>query len=261
MSDERIVDLGPGMFGVISVPPGNARASAVVLFNAGIMHRTGPFRVSVRLARALAARGYTTLRFDLPGVGDSLKHADRPLLQITREVLDRLQVRTGCTRFIVGGICSGADIGWRLAVDDSRVAGIIMLDGLARRRWWFRIGRLKRMLARPPSAWLATLRRRLAPGRPAAGPAADLRDWPAPGQERSQLRQLITRGVRLFMAYTGGASYFIDPRQFRETYGPLANASAVDFNYWPDSDHMFYAESDRALLITKVGEWMANNFE
>ena len=43
----------------------------VVLLNAGIIHRIGPNRLYVQLARRLASRGHAVLRFDLAGIGDS----------------------------------------------------------------------------------------------------------------------------------------------------------------------------------------------
>jgi hypothetical protein len=41
------------------------------MFNMGANHRIGPRRINVKLARVLAARGVSSLRFDLGGVGDS----------------------------------------------------------------------------------------------------------------------------------------------------------------------------------------------
>ena len=49
---------------------------SVTLLNAGVIHRVGPHRLHVRLARALAAAGFPALRLDLSGIGDS-----RPLAE------------------------------------------------------------------------------------------------------------------------------------------------------------------------------------
>ena len=45
----------------------------VIILNAGLVNRTGPFRMSVELARLLAENGCNVLRFDLSGIGDSEK--------------------------------------------------------------------------------------------------------------------------------------------------------------------------------------------
>src|SRR3954471_20641299 len=44
---------------------------AVILLNAGVIHRVGPHRMSVILARRFAAAGFQALRYDLGGLGDS----------------------------------------------------------------------------------------------------------------------------------------------------------------------------------------------
>jgi len=256
---DEIVDLGDGMFGLLSRPPaGRAKTTCVVLFNAGIMHRSGPFRLHVRMARRLASLGYPVLRFDLPGVGDSLRRADRPLMQIVRHVLDRAQAETGCARFATGGICSAADMGWHLALDDKRIAGVLMMDGLARKGRAFLLGRLMRATRKSPRAWLDLIRRKLA--RRKAAPAVDtpenLRDWPAPGVEKDQLRELLDRGIEFFIFFSGGTSYFLHPGQLAETYGPAVRNEAVRFRHWPQCDHMIYADSDREHLIGEVADWM-----
>ena len=48
------------------------RAARIVIFNAGAVHRVGPNRMTVTLARRLAAMGLPSLRFDLEGLGDSV---------------------------------------------------------------------------------------------------------------------------------------------------------------------------------------------
>jgi hypothetical protein len=117
MSDS-ILDLGHGRFGVLQTAR-TPRAVMLVLLNAGAVHRQGPFRLYVHLARRLAALGFSSLRFDQPGIGDSLQAAERPLREIVGEVLDQLQAQTGCERFVIGGICSAADAGWQQALSRS----------------------------------------------------------------------------------------------------------------------------------------------
>ena len=51
------------------------------------------------------------------------------------EAMDYLAERRGIERFILGGLCSGADAAYFTAVEDSRVVGIFQLDGFAYRTW------------------------------------------------------------------------------------------------------------------------------
>ena len=222
------------------------------------MHRCGPSRLHVRLARRLAELGYATLRFDVPGVGDSLRRADKPQNEVMLEMLDALQARTGYRRFVIGGICAGADTSWQLAIADARIVGLFLLDGLMRRGRWFLLGRLQRATHKSPSAWLAALRGRLSPkpDQPILVTPEDLREWPPRGSEREQYRALLDRGVEVFQLFTGGTSYFLHPRQLEETFGDAVHAPAVRFRHWPECDHLFYAESDRERLIAEIAGWL-----
>ncbi|GAA0717891.1 hypothetical protein [Dokdonella soli] len=260
---EEILDLGDGLFGILNLPPiTQRRRTALVLFDAGFIHRVGPFRLHARLARAVAAEGYPVLRFDHPGVGDALALATLPAVRAAARIFDRIRARTDCERFVVGGICSAADQGWQVALNEHRAGGILMLDGLARKGPWHVIGRLKRLAREPFPRWLAALRRhlRLRPPPQAGVTAEDVRDWPAPGVERSQLASLVARDVEIFALYTGGAAHFVHPRQFRATYGAAAASTRVQFAYWEHCDHMFYAEPDRQRLIAAVVDWMQARF-
>ena len=89
---------------------------AVVIFNAGAVHRVGPNRVGVTLARELAAAGFACLRFDLEGIGDSVLRAagreNHPYpataLDDARAAFDFLRGEFGYARFVSVGLCSGA---------------------------------------------------------------------------------------------------------------------------------------------------------
>jgi len=73
--EERMVRFGADhrLFGVLTRTSTSADRPVVVIFNAGAVHRVGPNRVSVTLARELAAAGLAVLRFDLEGIGDSVR--------------------------------------------------------------------------------------------------------------------------------------------------------------------------------------------
>lgn len=259
--NESILALGSGRFGVLHEAVG-AGDVLFVLLNAGAVHRQGPFRLYVNLSRRLARYGIGSFRFDQPGIGDSVLAAERPLGSLLVEVLDQLQARTGCTRFVVGGICSAADAGWQLALRDPRVQGLLLLDPVAYGSHWFKRGRLLR--SRTPGALWRALRRRLGRRRAAASTQAveaDYRDWPRPEEAPLQLGALCQRGVEVLALYTGGiAHYFLHPRQFAATFGPAAHDRHVRFDYWPEVDHLFYRPADRERLIEHVCGWARARF-
>ncbi|MGZ3416685.1 MAG: serine aminopeptidase domain-containing protein, partial [Polyangiales bacterium] len=89
--------------------------------------------MGVTLARSFAAQGFVALRYDLGGLGDSkaargdLSFQERAVAD-TRAAMDWLE-RTGLARrFVVFGLCSGADNGLATALADPRVCGVAMLD-------------------------------------------------------------------------------------------------------------------------------------
>jgi hypothetical protein len=261
MSLDRIVAIDSGQFGVLSLPPGQQNDGVcLLLLNAGFIHRSGPFRLHTRLARQLAAGGLASFRFDAPGVGDAIERSDKPLVKTLQASMDILQSEHGFSRFVVGGLCSAADLGWQVAVADTRVVGVLSIDGLVRRGYWYRVARMRRALRKSPADWFRALHRRARP-RPAMNMTdADLRDWPAAGVEREQFAALVRRGVALFHLFTGGASYFLHRRQFRETYGATVVSDQVEFHHWPDCDHTFFAESDRSKLIETIVNWMTRRY-
>src|SRR3546814_16490855 len=113
--------------------------------------------------------------------------------------LDTLEREAGARCFVIGGICSAADMAWHIAQDDPRIAGVWLLDGFAHRGRWFRLARVRKALRRPPWQWprLAwRLLRGLRPEEPTrAADIAVLRDWPEPKAFRRQSASLLSRGV------------------------------------------------------------------
>src|SRR5690606_3214765 len=119
---ERAIALGveANLIGILSEPEGALPASAsptrtprpvVIFLNAGVLHRVGPHRLHVNLARRLAARGLSSLRLDLSGIGDSrsvpgsLAFRDSAVAD-ARAAMDQLGAELGAQRFILFGLCS-----------------------------------------------------------------------------------------------------------------------------------------------------------
>lgn len=244
--------------GFLDWPEGAGRDCGLLWLNAGSIRMAGPFRLHVEASRALAADGWPSARIDLPGVGDHLASAQRAPEAVASSVLDALEQRTGCGRWVVGGICSAADFAWRWAGQEPRIAGLVLFDPLARRAApGFRWGQLQLLLARGPAGIAEALAKRLRPASATAFGNEQLRDWPAPGEEAGQLAALVARGTEVFALYTGGAaSYFTHPRQFHAGYGPASRHAAVRFRHWRDCDHLFMPPAQRERLIGELRDWL-----
>ncbi|MEZ4297437.1 MAG: hypothetical protein R3B70_20915 [Polyangiaceae bacterium] len=124
-------------FGVLSRPaaaPGDK--PAIVLMNAGSIHHIGPNRAFVRMARRWADLGYPVLRMDLSGIGESPVHTGcienvpypRDAVADAQAAMTALEKHGVARRFILTGLCSGADIAFRAAVIDKRVAAAWMIN-------------------------------------------------------------------------------------------------------------------------------------
>ncbi len=130
------------LFGIVSSPApfsaGQQSRKAVLLLNAGAVHRIGPNRVYVALARHLARYGYTVLRMDIAGIGDSPPRPDTPenvvysrhALEDVALALDYLRVHCDVTEVYVAGLCSGAYNAFKAAVANLPVAGAILINPL-----------------------------------------------------------------------------------------------------------------------------------
>ena len=135
--EERFV-FGDGLAGVLCLPtaPATPRRTAIWL-NSGRNHHIGWARQTVDLSRRLARSGVAVLRMDLAGIGDSPAHAHTPPTALYHDVgkadvvaaIEEM-ARRGLGRPWVIGACSGAYQAFHTAVDDPRIAGIVLINQL-----------------------------------------------------------------------------------------------------------------------------------
>ena len=138
---ERAVVFGKRspLFGILSSPPAEFQRTdlpGIIILNAGTVHRIGAHRLSVTLARRWAALGFHVLRMDLSGIGDSpaadgtQENQSYPPggRQDVRAAMDFLAERVKLKKFVVTGVCSGADVAFHGAFDEPRTAGVMLLN-------------------------------------------------------------------------------------------------------------------------------------
>lgn len=277
---ERPLVLGAeaNLVGIIASPTAAATSAkppppVVIFLNAGVIHRVGPHRLHVKLARRLADRGITSLRLDLSGIGDSrsvpgsLSFRESSVAD-TRVAMDRLAADLGATRFVIVGLCSGADNALATAEVDPRVVGLVVLDPPAYvtpRAQARRIGRRMRSLggARATLAWgAAALARRVRQKVTAAAAAVEDdaeytggREAPPPAVFRAQLTRLLDRGVRILAIYSGAlGTRYNHADQLFELFPELRGR--IDRAYFPDANHMFTELDAQAALMRTVLDWV-----
>jgi pimeloyl-ACP methyl ester carboxylesterase len=139
--DEQPIFFGENgaLFGILGRPsPSRVRAHrpAILLLNAGTVHRIGPHRMYVELARRWTELGFFVFRVDLSGIGDSPAAEGSPenlcypksAAKDVGAAMSALEDALGVSRFILVGLCSGADIAFQSALADPRVAATMMLN-------------------------------------------------------------------------------------------------------------------------------------
>ena len=255
------------------VPPS---APACIILNAGVLHRVGPHRLHVALARRIAAGGLASLRVDLGGIGDSVASSDaasfrESAVADTRVAMTALTAALGAQRFILFGVCSGADNSLATALVDDRVTAIVLVDPhtYPTRRSQLRYLRARvaeRGGARDAARWgLAVAVRRLRQltdrlGRPADSESSSGgRERPPIEIFRSQLTALVDRGVRVLAIYSGihGAGYN-DRDQLFELFPELRGR--IDHMYFAGANHTFTELGVQAELIDAVTAWITKRF-
>lgn len=273
--NEHVCQFGPGraLTGIVSLPPGQDRPSGpvVVFLSAGLLHRVGPFRLYIAMARDLAAAGISSLRFDLSGIGDSGPSAlaasiEARTLADVRAAFDYLGAQHGSDQFVVGGLCSGADDAFRTALADERVVGSFQLDGMGYRTPKFYRGlALKHYLPRLASAekW-KQIASRLAGGRALHGADEygahdeDLhRSMPSLDEAREGLRAMEARGQRTLLVYSGGgaSSYYNYAGQLFDSIPEARQYTGVDEVYLPEADHSYLLACDRRRVQATLRAW------
>jgi pimeloyl-ACP methyl ester carboxylesterase len=254
----------------------------VVLVNAGIVHRVGPNRMYVDIARSLAARGFSVLRFDLSGLGDSpaadtaASLSDAAVADV-RAAFDFLQSTKHATSFIVSGLCLGANYSFLAAAADHRVTGVAVVDPTVPRT---RRGRLVHLRRR--ATHLATLREvvtlrhpiwRRSWSRIREAPVPEFAlDWgdqrsgadlatPAPDAAQRALRELIDRGVQLMLVFTGGVNHVYNYRdQLFDLLPGFDFRGQLRLEYMPETDHAVSDRVSRATLLDGMVEWATAKF-
>ncbi|MEM6639204.1 MAG: alpha/beta hydrolase [Pseudomonadota bacterium] len=268
---EEILQAGNGgrLFAVLSTPRTGMHSGPVfVFFNAGLVNRTGPSRMSVRLCRALAASGYPCIRFDLTGKGDTpAAPGEDYLATVKRDFEDlrhAIKERFGQVQYVLGGLCSGADNVVRMANGYSDVIGMLLLDpmcypdkrfpwhALVDRyvNWRQYIGKL-RALAIPRQT-------RHRPGQTEDDNPLSLRVLPSARETSEAVGAVHERGGSTLAIFTAYAqTYYKHSRQFTLTTVPHAFDAASEELWWRDVEHTYKALPQLERLEQKVVDWAA----
>lgn len=258
--------------------------SAVVMLNAGIIHRVGPNRMHVQLARAFARSGFTTLRFDMSGIGDSAARDDAlpPLeaaLADVRDALDWLTSQKQISRVVLMGLCAGADHSLLYSDSDPRVVGMMLIDPSVprTRKYWLNSygSRLSRLVRKSPGEAMESLanlwRRNLGAGNggngdagtvgvaedAAGGPEPDLSDDELHAMLAPHLKACVSKGVPILAILTGGVPQQHNYReQMLDAFPEIAFGQLLQLEFLGQCDHAVTREADLAAVRQILLGWL-----
>ena len=250
--------------GILAEPRGGRHADkpAIVILNSGVVHRIGHYRMYVTMARKLAAAGYSVLRFDFSGIGDSASRSDNlePDAAARADItsaLDWLSETRGIKTAVLLGLCSGADIALKYAHADDRVVALVLLDPTIPPTWKFYAHYISQRVTDMRS-WQTFLVGR---GRiwgdliirifAAAGvPLIEAQRRLVDPQSRRDLEALfkhsLERKLRLLIVFTGGMAEYRE--QLLDAFPSLSFGNALTLEFLNDCDHVFTAAKHREKL-------------
>jgi pimeloyl-ACP methyl ester carboxylesterase len=238
----------------------------------------------VGIARSLASIGWTTVRFDHSGIGDSPVRRDgmpfeRSAILEAREVMDWCQQMRGVDRFVLVGLCSGAVTAFEVAVVDPRVVGTVMInpqgfdDGAAWNTFVQNRGHARRYWTRSlfsMASWRKALTGRVDYGRlltvlwrQVAGVEAseDRTVKSIATRVASDLHKVLARGARILLLCSegdDGIDYMnvILGRDIRTMSGTLR----PDVRILPHADHSFTLSESQRRVVEAVQAWALERF-
>ena len=270
---EQAVLLGRhSLVGIVTRPPaaGQKDAPVIVILNTGIVHRVGHHRMYVSLSRDLAKSGRTVVRFDFAGIGDSKPRSDStsPLmasLSDIREVLDTLEKTHEARKFILVGLCSGADHAVLYAHTDPRIAGLVLMDPTLpptfRYYFYYVMQRLKNVRNWKSVATGRSGLMRLASTHlmSSVRPESEIEGLNLQNLRFSSYlpqcyRSATARGVRMLAVFTSVSVRHTYKQQMLDAF-PEASAK-LRLEFFPESDHLFSGEKERDRLRTVMSDWL-----
>ena len=250
-------------------------APVLIILSAGIVHRIGPHRLHVKLARRAASLGFPTLRFDLSGLGESLPAApgigyEAQAVADTRAAIAQMQAVFGSRTIILAGLCSGADNAYRAALEDEAVTGLILLDPYAYENRSAKIAylakraqdpeKLMRFVGNLPNKLMGTDRA----GQLAYEPTPDGQEDPdndripppraAFGRD---LEKLASRGTEMCLVYTHSVHHCLNrPEHFFATFSEFDFRDRITVFTAMDATHTFSTLESQGKLLTALEGWL-----
>jgi hypothetical protein len=283
--NEEIISFGENnrLTGIMTYPVNDnisIERPAVIMLNAGLVHRIGPFRFYVDLARLFAEKNFITLRFDLSGLGDSTFSTDNSefekyAITDTDIAMDYITSKTGIKTFVLLGLCSGADNIHAITKINNKVIGCILLDAYG---YPTRLFSLHKYIDTfhyylisifSMDKWISFFKKKssktlYSKSNSSADKTAVLlsqRNWPEQNEAEKDILDFIKRGIKLLYIYSGGVPYYYNYRkQFYDMFPSLNKSNNLFVKFFPKADHTYTSINQRKLMLECICSWLYNSF-
>ena len=259
----------------------NDQMPTVILLNAGLLHRVGPNRLYVKIARELAKAGFYVFRFDLMGIGDSRINPDytdtgkeRNFVDDTTDAMDFLENKCRPNGFLLMGICMGAQIALEVASRDKRVKSLVLMEGVYIKTLRYHLARVvdmkkwKKLLDGQSyllDKWKKKVRVRLSGSQNnhkavSKGKLA-LTAWLNENKKlnkNQQLSDLLQRDTKIFMIFREGNEILYNYRlkKVENKIFAVGLPNGLDVSFIKYADHTFTPVLSQELLLEVIMHWL-----
>lgn len=268
--NERAISFGESgaLFGILCAPDvPDPQRPAVLIPNTGVVHRVGPGRMHVELARALAAAGVVSLRLDAAGLGDSERVAGRSTEAASLDLcaaMDALDARNIARGYVLIGGHNGAHDAHQTARVDPRVTGAVFIDGYVHstpRAWLNRtlqkFGGGHRGHIDPPSDGLHLTPRSGDALHDAADADIHWFDTPPHARMTADLVEFMRRQLALMYIYTGDVERdYHYAAQLIDAFPLLRGYRRLTVRHVPEADHRHSRRVTREAMVDVLVDWV-----
>ncbi|TQV84574.1 alpha/beta fold hydrolase [Aliikangiella coralliicola] len=264
------------LHGILTQPGINKeKRASIILVNAGFLSTPGPFRLYTLLARKMAEDGFSTLRFDLGGIGNSEQiHPSLTLQERTNKdienAVDYLVNEQNSENIVLCGLCSGAEDSFRYASLDPRINAVVMIDphcyqtpGFHRRKY-FGTFTVKKIIVKFMNLWDKLTQKNKKTDHEQQQQSRSLIDYQYMDFSESSniLSGLISRGTLLHYIYTGAMlPKFNHRKQLAEMFNGIDFANKVTVDHIPNIEHTQILQEDREYLMNAISSQITRWFK
>lgn len=262
--------------GIASLPANQQSKLGVILLNSGIMHRVGACRLTVKVARRITEElGIHCLRFDFSGIGDSgPRRAGNPdydaiPVQEVQEVMDYCQQQYGIERFILYGLCSGADIACKAAELDDRVTSVIQVDGYSYPTWKsYFLHYLQRTIS--IKAWLNRFKKifglssNTSSAKQVLTAGNDDQNFEIPlfpqippkNTVHQRLSTIVNKNISLYCAFAGKSLNYYYQNQYLDCMSTIEFGDQLRLDHFPGASHIFTEPKYQEKLVKSIVRYL-----